>query len=96
MVVNMNYRKNMIWVLVLVTIADRAVTLPFYEYESNPIVLSLGPVWWLTLSVGVLSGYVFLWYRFNGWENKTVVTFLSVLILLTSFAAVSNLFIVLS
>ena len=96
MVVNMNYRKNMIWLLVLVTAIDRLITIPFFAYESNPTVLFLGPYWWVILSVGLLSGLVFLWFRFEGWKIRTVSVFTGVLILLTSFAAVSNLFIVLS
>ncbi len=48
--------------LSLLVAADRAITLPYWGLESNPIVNAVGPAPWLLLTASVILLANYLWY----------------------------------
>ena len=51
--------------------ADVLVTLAAWEFETNPLVLALGPVGWVASKVVVLSVAVWVWAASRDWYEKT-------------------------
>ena len=86
---------HIVWVPVVFTVLDRAITLPYYHLEGNPIVIELGVINWVFLTIGLIVGYVFLWYRYRLWNSSIVVSCIAGLSVLTASAVVTNILVVL-
>jgi hypothetical protein len=61
-------RDRPIATLLLSVFSERAITLYHYQLESNPLVLSLGRVYWSILTVFLLGMILLLWYT-GGYER---------------------------
>jgi hypothetical protein len=63
-------RDRPILVLLLSVFSERAITLYHYQLESNPLVLSMGKVYWSILTVILVGMILLLWYT-GGYERTT-------------------------
>jgi hypothetical protein len=61
-------RDRPIATLLLSVFSERAITLSHYQLESNPVVLSLGKVYWSILTVVLVGMILLLWYT-GGYER---------------------------
>lgn len=78
----MSVREHAVLVPVSLIAADRAITLLYWEHESNPIVSGMGIPAWLLVTVITVAGLLWLWYRTEVSESRVSVAciaFLSVL-----------------
>jgi len=65
----MDSRDAAVYATVLLNIADVAITLPNWEYESNPLLLALGPESVIPLKILALTVMLAVWFGTDIREN---------------------------
>jgi hypothetical protein len=88
--------RHGILALIVTVMADRAITLSFWQLESNPVVTSLGPVPWLVLTVACLAVMTVAWYRWGIHRYQGMVPLVALLTAAHGLAVVTNAAVVLS
>lgn len=84
-----------VWWAIGAIITDRAVTLPLWAYEANPLVTGIGRGAWVGVSVVLILGLLVAWYPLNGRSSRLghgvmyTVTGLHVLAVVSNVAAVA-------
>jgi len=61
-----------VYLTAVLVIVDGLMTLPFWHYESNPVVLGLGPVGMMLVKIGAVCGLLWLWFRWPGVQDSLV------------------------
>lgn len=59
-----------VWYAVGAVLLDRAVTLPFWHYEANPLVAGMGQGEWLAVTALLIGGLLVAWYPCNAREIR--------------------------
>lgn len=59
-----------VWYAVGAVLLDRAVTLPFWHYEANPLVAGMGQGEWLGMTLMLIWGLLWTWYPGNARESR--------------------------
>lgn len=90
------YVHGPICALLLSMLAERSITLFFWNLEQNPIVTALGPIRWTLFTLSVLVVLVWVWYPNMGFDVSVNRYLVYGLTLLHTVAAVSNLGVVIS
>lgn len=83
-------KPQAVWPLVTLTLVDRVVTLEHFGYESNPLVLALGPWNWFALTLALVVGMVAVWYYFGVWRSSLAVAITALVTAVTALVVVLN------
>lgn len=54
----------------LLTLVDMAITLPFWDLESNPVVLELGLLPFVGIKAGVCLAAIGVWYHWGVYRSR--------------------------
>ena len=85
-------RKNLDLVFVCLVLLDRIITLPFFAFEDNPIVIQMGARNWVFLTLILLPILVYVWRNFELYKLHLMISWLWINILLTSSVILANCF----
>ncbi len=88
--------RHLILVLVVATLADRAITVPFMQYEANPLVNAMGPTVWLAFTAFLIASYCAVWYGFDLYRFRIAKITIMALTAFTLAVVVSNVGVILT
>lgn len=81
------------WAIAAITL-DRAITLPFWAYEANPLVAGLGQLQWLGLTAVLINGLLIAWYPLRARSVRLMHWLMGLLAVIHLAIAVSNVAVV--
>lgn len=86
-------RENVepVWYAVGAVLLDRAVTLPFWGYEANPLVAGMGKPLWLAITALLIGGLLVAWYPCNARQSRAGHVMVAGVVALHLFVVVANL-----
>lgn len=88
------WQRHSVILPVALTVADRAITVPNWQHESNPIVVALGIEAWITVTVVALVSMLIIWYRMGVHRSHVAQACVILLSLLMGCVLASNLYVV--
>lgn len=86
--------ENRIWWVVVATVADRLITLPYFSHEGNPVTAALGPAAWIIVTIALLAVGVWVWYECELWRSRAAVFTMNALAWVTAVIIARNAVIV--
>ncbi len=91
---NQNRIHDLFLASVVSILADRSITLFYWQHEANAVVSTLGKEQWLAITA-VLVGLMWLaWYRFKAYQNRYAVYCMVLIAVFHTIASVSNVLVV--
>lgn len=83
---------NLHYILAPLISFDVILTLTYFEFESNPLVIYLGMTWFAFVNIFGLILLMGIWEYFKLWEIKGTRLLMILLIIWHIFAVITNIF----